>query len=264
MTTEYAFKTASDDGRVQVDTLAAILDGTSTQLLNELCPQPGWRCLELGAGNGSIARWIADRVGPTGSVDAIDIDTDHIEHAPGVTIHSHDINQGFPVDDRYDLIHTRLLLMHLHRRREIFEALVDRLTPDGWLVIGDVGPIVPTAVTGREDADIALFDHVLDIGLRLAAPSVGMDLGWAHEVSGHMRAAGLDRIHAAERRFTATGGSEGMLYYRSLVQQLEPVLQAHGLSEEDLWRFANIMLDPTFAAWSFQFTFTCGRRPAHR
>ena len=35
---------------------------------------PGNRCLELGAGGGSVARWIADAVGPSGSVLATDLD----------------------------------------------------------------------------------------------------------------------------------------------------------------------------------------------
>jgi ubiquinone/menaquinone biosynthesis C-methylase UbiE len=36
--------------------------------------KPSWRCLELGAGAGSVARWLAAWV-PDGSVVATDIDT---------------------------------------------------------------------------------------------------------------------------------------------------------------------------------------------
>ena len=39
----------------------------------------GWRCLEVGAGAGSIVRWLSDRVGPNGSVVAADIDTRFLE-----------------------------------------------------------------------------------------------------------------------------------------------------------------------------------------
>jgi len=35
----------------------------------------GWRCLEVGAGGGSIAEWLCDRVGPDGRVVATDLDT---------------------------------------------------------------------------------------------------------------------------------------------------------------------------------------------
>jgi tRNA A58 N-methylase Trm61 len=33
----------------------------------------GWRCLEIGAGNGSLSQWLAERVGSAGHVDATDI-----------------------------------------------------------------------------------------------------------------------------------------------------------------------------------------------
>jgi ubiquinone/menaquinone biosynthesis C-methylase UbiE len=36
--------------------------------------QPGWRCLEVGAGRGSMAVWLAQRVGPSGHVVATDVD----------------------------------------------------------------------------------------------------------------------------------------------------------------------------------------------
>jgi predicted O-methyltransferase YrrM len=36
---------------------------------------PGWRCLEVGAGGGGVARWLAERVGETGRVVATDINT---------------------------------------------------------------------------------------------------------------------------------------------------------------------------------------------
>jgi ubiquinone/menaquinone biosynthesis C-methylase UbiE len=41
--------------------------------------QPGWRCLEVGAGRGSMAVWLAEQVGPTGHVVATDVDTRYLE-----------------------------------------------------------------------------------------------------------------------------------------------------------------------------------------
>jgi ubiquinone/menaquinone biosynthesis C-methylase UbiE len=38
----------------------------------------GWRCLELGSGNGWIAQHLAKRVAPTGHVVASDIDLTYI------------------------------------------------------------------------------------------------------------------------------------------------------------------------------------------
>src|SRR5271156_7105711 len=41
--------------------------------------QPGWRCLEVGAGRGSMAVWLAQRGGPSGHVVATDLDFGYLE-----------------------------------------------------------------------------------------------------------------------------------------------------------------------------------------
>ncbi|WP_232715334.1 class I SAM-dependent methyltransferase [Gordonia metallireducens] len=261
MTTDYVFRTGSDNGRIQVDTLAAMLDPTTTRALAECGAVSGRRCLELGAGGGSISRWLANRVGPNGTVDAVDVDTSHLVEAPGLTVHTMDLNDGLPDGGPYDLIHARMLMMHLRRRREVFDALVAKLAPGGWLVLCDATGLPPTAVAARHDADRDLFDRVLEAGTTRVGPAVGMDLQWAHAAGDHMHRAGLTNVREEEFRFTSPGGSDGMLYYRSLVQQLEPLLTTFGFTEEELWRLENVLLDPVFAAWSYQFVITVGRRP---
>ena len=54
----------------------------------------GWRCLEVGGGSGSIANWLADRVGDTGSVVVTDIDPRFLNRSPrrNVEVRRHDIS----------------------------------------------------------------------------------------------------------------------------------------------------------------------------
>src|SRR5262245_38238895 len=56
----------------------------------------GWRCLEVGAGGGSIVRWLADHVGSTGRVVVIDIDTRFLEDLdlPNVEVRCQDITSN--------------------------------------------------------------------------------------------------------------------------------------------------------------------------
>jgi hypothetical protein len=54
--------------------LEAVFDPVTRGHLTRLGLAPGARCLEVGAGNGSIARWMADQVGPAGQVLAVDLD----------------------------------------------------------------------------------------------------------------------------------------------------------------------------------------------
>ena len=43
---------------------------------------PGWHCLEVGGGGGTVAHWMAERCAPGGSVLCTDIDPRHIVRAP--------------------------------------------------------------------------------------------------------------------------------------------------------------------------------------
>jgi hypothetical protein len=72
---------------------------------------PDWRCLEVAAGAGSIARWLGERVGPSGTVSAVDINTRFLTDLPAnVTVVEHDITTGPPEPAAFDLVHSRSLL----------------------------------------------------------------------------------------------------------------------------------------------------------
>src|SRR5690348_16766904 len=61
--------------RRRLAALEAWFDPGTIRHLEALGVAPGWRCLEVGAGGGSVARWLADRVSPQGHVLATDLDT---------------------------------------------------------------------------------------------------------------------------------------------------------------------------------------------
>jgi len=46
----------------------------------------GWHCLEVGAGAGSIVRWLEQRVGPSGKVVALDTDPRFLRGSGSSTI----------------------------------------------------------------------------------------------------------------------------------------------------------------------------------
>ncbi|MEV7285058.1 hypothetical protein AB0O01_10950 [Streptomyces sp. NPDC093252] len=73
MTPGHAFDNDSAHAPVQHRCLTTGLDGATARAPARLEPRRGMRCLEVGAGGGSIARWLAGRVAPGGSVLATDI-----------------------------------------------------------------------------------------------------------------------------------------------------------------------------------------------
>ena len=62
-------------GETRYKLLSEMFDQATTRYLASVGVGGGWRCLEAGAGAGSVARWLAKRVGPAGRVIATDLDT---------------------------------------------------------------------------------------------------------------------------------------------------------------------------------------------
>src|SRR5436305_9443019 len=63
--------------------MSALLDPMERAHLARLGVCSGWRCLELGCGNGSIAQALAEIVVSTGHVVASDIDLSYLEPCKG-------------------------------------------------------------------------------------------------------------------------------------------------------------------------------------
>lgn len=89
---KYLLTSAGDLGIEQLVCLAELLDDYSTGVLGEIV-EPGWRCLDLGSGLGTIAHWLAER---GGEIIAVDVHPDHIEQRPGLEIRCQDIRDGVP------------------------------------------------------------------------------------------------------------------------------------------------------------------------
>jgi ubiquinone/menaquinone biosynthesis C-methylase UbiE len=54
-------------------------DPATIEYLAKIGVAPGWHCLEIGAGAGSITEWLCQRVGSSGRVVATDINTCFLE-----------------------------------------------------------------------------------------------------------------------------------------------------------------------------------------
>jgi SAM-dependent methyltransferase len=158
------------DNAVMVETgmrfsgLEASFDSSTIQYLIGTGVTEGWACWEVGAGSGSIARWLAERVGPTGSVLATDIDLRFIPSSElgQLEVARHDVTTDPVPRDRYDLIHARLVMSHLPSRRDVMAHLAEALRPGGWLVIEDFchafehGSQPPDDDTGYREVQTAL------------------------------------------------------------------------------------------------------------
>src|SRR5206468_403259 len=75
----YVFDHSWQRERDRLRAIESLFDPASIRYLEELGVSGGWHCLEVGCGAGGLALWLADRVGPSGRVVAIDLDTRFVE-----------------------------------------------------------------------------------------------------------------------------------------------------------------------------------------
>ena len=114
--------------------------------------RPGWRCLDIGGGRGSIAAWLAGQVGPTGHVVVTDLETSLLERLdlPNLEVRRHDILND-PLEDlagSFDLVCSRHVLTWVTGRQpEAVARMAACLRPGGWLLAEDGD----WAVTGPTD-----------------------------------------------------------------------------------------------------------------
>jgi SAM-dependent methyltransferase len=133
---DYALSETDRRARARLDAMA-LLDPSTCRFLEHVGVGAGWRCAEVGAGAGSIAAWLHDRVGETGSVVATDLETKWVEQLdlPRLEVRRHDITNHPLGDGEFDLVHIRNVLGHLANWKEALDHLIGALLAGGWLVV---------------------------------------------------------------------------------------------------------------------------------
>jgi len=238
--------TRSGDERTERERLGAIQayqDPPTIKHLTAAGVSAGWRCLDVGAGGGSITRWLADRVGPTGNVLATDIEMDLLSAltVPNVTARRHDVRTDPLPDNEFDLVHTRFVLIHLPERDDVLRRMVAALKPGGRIVLGDVD--FSTMRLSVADARYEKVGQAFDAAVRLA--------GWDPEFGSKLPAM-LERHGVAD--VTGSGvcdyqrGDSVLTTILSLtLRRVQPLLLAQGVTEQELDYVHELLLDPAIA-----------------
>jgi 2-polyprenyl-3-methyl-5-hydroxy-6-metoxy-1,4-benzoquinol methylase len=222
---------------------------------------PGWRCLEVGAGGGSIARWLADRVAPGGSVLATDLDPRDLVPGPGLEVAALDLARDPLPEGAYDLVVARLTLQHVPCRDTVLRKLVRALEPGGLLQIDEIdASYEPPLLTPNPQAE-ALYVRFLE-AKTAALRAAGGDPCWARRVPAAMRAAGLTALDVHLHIGVRHARDPGLGLQLNHTRNLRDRLKEQGMTDDDLDRVRELMRDPSFRAASSVFYSVQGRRPA--
>ncbi len=266
--TGYVFDNAAEGPTSQrFAGLEALYDPRTRGILAAAGVGPGWRCLEVGAGGGSVAGWLAEQVGTTGHVLATDLDPRFLGGLaalgrPQLEVRRHDVAVDPLPEGAFDLVHARLVLVHIPAAAAVLAKLVAALRPGGWLVIEDFDPtFVDRAFPVADPADAAVARRTFGaMGDLLEARGAGT--GWARGHHGRFVAAGLIDTGAEAFFDVRLGGSAGARVDAANLEQAgEGLIAAGVLAAADRDRVLRLLETPGFSYSSPAMFSTWGRRP---
>jgi SAM-dependent methyltransferase len=238
VTARYAFPNAWELAQRRLELLEACHDPSSFRRAERLgVGGSGWRCLDVGAGHGSFARWLAGRVGEGGSVVAADLDVRLLERIemPRLEVRRMDVVRDPLEQGAFDFVHTRLLLIHLPSRFEVLARLAAALRPGGVLMIeeDDVYPVWGTATGAYREGWKAFL---------AATGAAGVDAEWARTLPERLEALGLAGVDGEVHAQFFRGGSEPAQFWSLTWLQLRDRMPAEvvergldALEDETRW-----------------------------
>jgi ubiquinone/menaquinone biosynthesis C-methylase UbiE len=260
----YLLDNRQAEAGIRFDALAELFNPSTFRHIERLGIGPGWRCWEVGAGGPSVPVWLADRVGPTGRVLATDIDVSWMDAAAGpgagFEVRRHDVAADEPPAETFDLVHARLVLVHVVGRDRALRHLVRALRPGGWLLLEDADPALLPLICPDEAGPAQRLANRMRRGFRALLAEHGADLAYGRTLPRLLREAGLTDVRA-DAFFPITSPACTLLE-KTTIEQVRDRLVAAGIAtdaeiDEHLANVATGQLDlataPMISAW--------GRRP---
>ena len=238
--------------------LGANFDAGSARLLTKVGLAEGWHVLEVGAGGGSMTRWLSEQVGPEGRVMATDIDLQFVGEQPAnVILRQHDIAVDRLPAEHFDLAHARAVLQHVPAREQALANMVAATKPGGWVVIEDVDWLV------FDSQDLPEPFATLSSTVRGTTTAAnGYDGYWGRRLLGALRAAGLVEVESKGKVVTMHGGTPSAEWYViALERARQGVIDAGLLSAEVVDEALAQARQPDFAVLGPLAISAWGRRP---
>jgi ubiquinone/menaquinone biosynthesis C-methylase UbiE len=237
-----------------------VMDPTTRRIIAARGLRSNWHCLELGAGTGSVARWLAARC-REGRVVATDLDLRHLGEIerPNLEVRRHDVvGEDFP-DGSFDLVYARSLLVNLPDRERVLSKVVRWLAPGGWAVLEE--PAMVFHDRSPHPAFRRLF-CAYECALEL---SHGADIRWASRLPALLASAGLRDVGAlATPQLVGDGGAADAIWRTALEQAREQMLRLRLLTEHELEAGFALLDDASFLELAMLLISTWGRKPAPR
>jgi SAM-dependent methyltransferase len=257
--TEYVFSQQGSPvvERARLSLLEEYHDPLTVRQLDAIGVGEGWRCLDVGAGAGSVTLMLAERVGSTGSVLAVDLDTSLLDELASdrVEVRRSDLMSDELPQGAFDLVHARLLLMFLSPRLGASTRLVSAARPGGW--VASLAPDFTTvAVSPTSIVWHRVWSQFLD-----AAMAAGWDPGYGGRLQADLRAAGLTDVNADYITRCYPGGSIPSRLLSLTVERLRERMIRLGADSDEIDEARRLIEAPGNTITSPTSCIVHGRRP---
>jgi len=260
---EYLLDNRAAAAGARLHALAAVFDATTFRHIDALGVEAGSHCWEVGAGGDSVVRGLAARCGPSGRVLATDIEVGQMgaDPLPGVEVRRHDVGRDAPPDEAFDLVHARLVLVHVTARDAALRSMAQALRPGGWLLVEDADPALQPLACLDPATDEEHLANRIRTGFRQLMAARGAELAYGRTLPGRLRRVGLVDV-AADAYFPVALPACNALEAATIALIRDDLVE-HGIaSAEDLERHLaavaagrlDLAQPPLVSAW--------GRRPA--
>ncbi|WP_432189118.1 methyltransferase domain-containing protein [Streptomyces sp. Tue6028] len=254
----YLLDNRQNEAGQRFDAFATVFDPTTFRHFESFGIGSGWRCWEVGAGGTSVVSWLAKKVGPTGRVLATDIDTSWVASAARspVEVRVHDVGAEEPPGEGFDLVHARLVLVHVPDRERALCSMIRALRPGGRLLVEDADPALQPLLCPDEYGPEQQLANRLRKGFRSLLAERGADLAYGRKLPRLLREAGLSGVEA-DAYFPVASPACAALE-TATVQQIRDRLVGAGLAtheeiDQHLTNVASGSMDlataPMISAW---------------
>jgi ubiquinone/menaquinone biosynthesis C-methylase UbiE len=265
---QYLFDNAASQASQRFESLAALYDPITVRHLEALEVSDGWVCWEIGGGGGSIADWLASRVGTEGHVLVTDIDPCYLTafetqaHA-NMQVQRHDVGLDPLPAMTFDLIHARLVFTHVPTAAQALHQVTAALKPGGWLLVEDFDPVlIDVTFPAADRAPVDVYAKMRLVVTQLLALH-GRSRDWARGLYQRLRAEGLVEVGMEGHLAVWPGGTAGARLMQANFGQVRAEAVERGLiTEHEIEQALALLDDPIFAVSSPVMFSAWGRHPA--
>jgi SAM-dependent methyltransferase len=249
---------AEEFERARLGLLEQVCDPHTIRQMDAIGVGDGWRCLDVGAGAGSVTRMLAERVGDAGSVLAVDLDVRLLAPLEGgrIAVRRHDLLAEPLPEAPFDLVHARNLLMHVPGRLDALRRMVAAVGPGGWLAACEPD-FNALAVSPPSPAWSRAWTAFCD-----ATVAGGWDPGYGARLMSDLQALELADLQGETVARYVRGGSVFARLFADSMERLQERMLALGAAEDDLAVAQRQLRDPSVMYYTPIVTTAWGRRPA--